>query len=155
MTKNHIVAILMLASSFSFAAPFTCVPMKVKVVNHHLVLEGASASTPQGQLYFFKNTSKQSLWLDRLNKKESASAGWSSYLRPTNWTALLLDKKEFTLSCAVLTPGKVDYVNCGQAISVCTPAHAALTTNHKGSYWVAEDLPWDVFVKMLSKRGVK
>jgi hypothetical protein len=133
----------------------TCLPVKTKVVNHGLVLDVPLSALAAGQLYFFKNNSQQSLWLDRLNKRASASAGWSSYLRPHNWSALLLDKKEFILSCAVIQPGKVDYVNCGEAISVCMPTHITLTTNRKGSYWLVEDLTWDVFVKMLAKRGVK
>lgn len=158
---NWLLAVLITGVSAVYAetpasAPkMACTPVKVKVVDHNLVLDVPASSLATGQLYFLKNASQQSIWLDKLNKKASASAGWSSYLRPNNWSALLVDKKEFTLSCAVIKPGNVDYVNCGQAISVCTPAHVTLTTSRKGGFWVAEDLPWDVFVKMLSKRGVK
>jgi hypothetical protein len=157
MMTSCIVAILITASSFSLAAPapLTCIPVKTKVVNHNLVLEGVSASAPAGQIYFFKNNSQKSLWIDRLGKQASASAGWASYIRPHNWSALFLNKKEFTLSCAVIQPGKVDYVNCGQVLTVCTPSHTTLTTSRKGSFWLVEDKPWDAFVALLAKRGVK
>jgi hypothetical protein len=158
MQKNIIsciLAMLSIVSSLSVAAPLTCVPVKVKVVNHNLILEGASLAAPAGQLYFFKNNSQKSLWVDHYGKQSAASAGWASYIRTHNWSALFLNKKEFTLSCAVIQPGKVDYVNCGQALSVCVPAHPALPSNRKGSYWLVEDKPWDVFLTLLARRGVK
>jgi hypothetical protein len=153
-----VLAMFIASSSLSFAAPavpLACTPVKVKVINHNLVLEGISASAPAGQIFFFKNNSSKSLWLDRLGKQSSASAGWSSYLRPHNWSALFLNKKEFLLSCAVIQPGKVDYVNCGQVLSVCIPTHSALTSTRKGSYWLVEDKPWEVFHPLMIKRGVK
>src|SRR5580658_830628 len=64
-----------------------CQPVKAKVVGQTIELSGEA--TP-GQVYILKNTSQKSIWLDHPVKKPSASAGWSSYLRTGNASALFL-----------------------------------------------------------------
>ncbi len=159
MLQNWIIAcwlaLLAVGSAPSFAAPPPCAPVKIKVVNHTVVLEGLSAAMPAGQLFYIKNMSDKSLWLDHPGKQGSASAGWSSYLRPHNWSALFLNKKDFTLTCSAINPGNVDELDCGKVLAVCVPPHATLNKNRKGSYWLLEDKPWDTFITLLSKHGLK
>jgi hypothetical protein len=134
-----------------------CPASQVVLHDKNIVLNAEKQTEKQDEsrIYFFKNTSDKSIWLDHPVKNASASAGWSSYLRPGNWSALLLDKKSFELSCAMIEPGKVDYLVCAKALSICNPAHATFHTNRKGSYWLVEDKSWKDLLKGLLKRGVK
>jgi hypothetical protein len=131
----------------------TCVPMKLKSHDKNIVLEG----TPEtGQIFLIKNQSPKSVWIDHPVKHPSASAGWSSYIRTNEWSALFLDKKDFSLNCSVIQPGKVETLDCAQALSVCKPSHLTYTsTTRKGSFWLVEGKPLKELMKALEKRGVK
>ncbi len=133
----------------------TCSPIKIHSQHNNTMVLNSQADASGPTLYLLKNVSKKSLWLDRYTQHPSASAGWASYLRPEQWSALLLDKKELELSCAVIQPGTVNYVNCVQAISVCVPQHVTVNTKRKGSYWLIEDKTWDELLRALAKKGVK
>lgn len=150
-----ILVFLWISISMGHAATMTnpsCLPIKNRSQHNSIVLGDVIA--PTAQLYFLKNISKKSIWLDHDSKHPSASAGWSSYLRPGQWSALLLDKKDFSLNCAVIQPGRVTYVNCAQAISVCLPPHLVINAKRKGSYWLVEDKSWEDLLKILTKKGV-
>ena len=138
-----------------FAAPITCVPVKNKAQQHNNIMLGEEMTEPATQVYFLKNVSKKSLWLDRYTQHFSTTTGWASYLRPGQWSALLLTKKDFLLSCAVIQPGKVTYENCAQAISVCVPNGLALNTKRKGGYWLVEDKTWEELLRVLERKSVK
>ncbi|MDR3478937.1 MAG: hypothetical protein P4M14_13015 [Gammaproteobacteria bacterium] len=134
------------------ASTLSCAPIKSKPQDQNILLPGANS---QGlpQLYLLKNISSKSVWLDHTAKKPSMSAGWSSYLRPGNGSAILLDKKDFSLTCSLIEPGKVVSLKCGQAISVCVAK--PLLTKRKGSYWLIEDKPWNDLLTTLSKKVAK
>jgi hypothetical protein len=141
------------ASPAKLAKPHnTCVPMKLKSQNKSIVLEG---SPEAGQIFLIKNQSLKSIWIDHPVKHPSASAGWSSYIRPNEWSALFLDKKDFSLNCSVIQPGKVENLDCAQALSVCKPSHLTYTSSRKGSFWLVEGKPLKELMKALEKRGVK
>lgn len=134
---------------------FACTVVKPRLQENNIILEGARAPTQTNQAYFIKNVSSKSIWLDHPVKNPSASAGWSSYLRPGNWSVFLLDKKDFALNCSVIHPGKVEILNCTQALSICAPKNLAMTTSRKGSYWVVEDKSYEEALKIFQKRTSK
>lgn len=131
----------------------SCTLVKFGKDGKNFILSG-SDKPDTGKIYIFKNITSQSLWLDH-PEHASATAGWSSYLRMKNSSALLLNRKNFKLSCAVITPGKVDYLDCEKVVSVCqfNPTNAAV--KRKGTFWLAEDKSWDELLKALEKRGIK
>jgi hypothetical protein len=130
-----------------------CVPVKLKTQGNYIILPGPDQART-GKLYFFKNVSQQSLWLDHPVGRVSASAGWSSYLRTGNWAAMMLTRKNFAVSCSVINPGKVDELECVKAISVCVAKSTDTVPNQKSTYWLAEDKSWDDLVKAMTRRGV-
>lgn len=147
--------VLLLVSNYSFAANVVCTPAENKIQNKNIFLSGVEEARAT-QIYFIRNLSSQSLWLDHpVEKHRSAHAGWSSYLRPGKWSAILVNRKNFELSCAVIQPGNLSYQDCTKAISVCVPNQATFDSKRKGSYWLAEDLEWDELLKALEKRGVQ
>jgi hypothetical protein len=129
-----------------------CQPLKMKSQNKNLILDGSNATN--GQIFLLRNQSQKSVWLDHPGKHTSASAGWSSYLRPGEWSALLLDKKDFSLSCSSIQPGKVETLDCAQALSVCIPLHFSFTTSKKGSFWLVEGKSPKDLLKALELHGV-
>ncbi|GEM_PF-2372272 len=134
------------------ASDLRCLPGPIKTQNKNIVLPGSDENHPV--VYFLHNISKQSIWVDHpSDKKGTAHAGWSSYIQPDKWSALLLNRKGFAISCGVIEPGKVIYQNCASVLSVCT---TPLTVNakRKGSYWLVENEIWDNVMPALEKRGV-
>jgi len=136
------------------AAPsgLSCTPAVVKVEGKNIILPGPTQEKT-AQVYFFNNISKKSLWLDHPIDKLSASAGWSSYFQPGNWSAMVVNRKDFTISCAQIEPGKVAYQECAKAIAICTPKQVDFDAKRKGSYWLVEDKSWDDFVVALKKHS--
>lgn len=129
----------------------TCTVLKLKTQNKNILLPDIA------QIYFVHNISQKSLWLDHPaeHKGKGVSAGWSSYFQPGKWSAILLNRKNFAISCAVIQPGKVDYQDCAKVISVCQPEKISFESNRKGSYWLVEDKTWDELLSALGKRGVQ
>lgn len=131
-----------------------CTPVIFKKNGNSIILPGSN-DRKISQVYFFKNISTQSIWLDHVQKNPGASAGWASYIRPDHWSALALNKKNFEMSCATIQPGKVIYVDCAKSLEICTPTKLISEKSMKGNFWLTEDRPWDQFVKALEKRGLK
>lgn len=147
------------ANSLAATTPTTpaanhCVPVDIKSENKEIILPGPSEPRTS-KIYFFKSLTDKSIWLDHPVLHPSVSAGWSSYLRKGNSSALIVNRKNFNLSCALIKPGKVDYLDCAKVISICAPKELIFKTKRKGTYWLAEDLPWDDLMKAVSKRGVE
>jgi len=137
------------------AGEASCIPLPLKNQNKTITLPGVDGKDAK-QIYFLKNISSESLWIDHPREpNRTANAGWSSYLRPGLWSAILIDRKNFVLNCAVIQPGKVDTRTCAKSITVCTLPKATLGAKRKGSYWLAEDQPWEELLVSAEKRGVK
>lgn len=129
-----------------------CVPVKPKMHDKNMVFSYAGEKD-SGQVYFFHNTSTQGIWMDHPSN-HAMNAGWSSYVRAGNWSAFLLNRKNFEISCATIQPGQVNYLDCSKIISVCSPSNSSFKAPVKGSFWLAEDKSWDELMKIVSKRGV-
>lgn len=102
--QQLILALLFLIPSLAFA--LKCVPVVPGVDNKTIVIAGVTEPKTT-KIIVLHNISKESIWLDHPQAKRSASAGWSSYIRPGKWSALILNRKSFALSCASILPGKV------------------------------------------------
>ena len=151
----NVLMIGLLTASVSFASAIKCVPVEVKAEGKEIILPGPDQPRT-AKVYFFKNLTKQSVWIDHpVTHASSTSAGWSSYLRADNSSAMLVNRKNFSISCALIKPGKVEMLNCAKTISVCMPSEVVMTSSRKGTYWLAEDKPWDDLLKALNKRGVQ
>lgn len=133
--------------------PDSCTPVPLKVEDKDIILAGSTEKTKVSQVFFFTNKSKQSVFIDHPTGR-GASAGWATYLRPDNWAALALNKKNFVIHCSMIEPGKVVALDCSKTITVCQPKNLVSKTVLKGNFWLAEDKNWESFLKALEKRGV-
>ena len=132
----------------------SCIPATIKIEGKNIILSGTK-DPKQPQIYFFKNKSIYSVWVDRVMQDPGASAGWASYFRAGNWSALLLNKNNFTLTCFTVKPGTVVPLDCNQVISICKPKIISIPTTLKGSGWLVEDKSWDIVMNVIEKKGVK
>ncbi len=149
-------ALVLFSLSFNaFATQVSCTPMAIKSQNKVIVLPGPADDTNATTVYFFKNTTSQSIWIDHPVEKASASAGWSSYLRPGNSSALLVNRKNFSISCDVIKPGHVVTLDCEKSVSICTVKQVTVSAKRKGTYWLVEDKSWDELLSALKKRGIQ
>lgn len=147
---RYLIFLLIFAFNSLFAAAnISCKPALVKAEDKNIILPGPQKPKTV-QIYFFNNIAKKSLWLDRVLKERSASAGWSSFIHPGNWSALAVSSKDFKVDCAVIQPGKADYLDCSKVIAICSPQ---FNTDSKAYGWMVEDKPWDEFVVALKAKG--
>lgn len=131
-----------------------CSPVPVQTQDKNIILPGIKEpKTIKG--YFLKNISEYSIWIEHPGAKHSASAGWSSYLHPGKWSAILVNRKNFELRCAVIQPGKVKYLDCSKAISICAPKEVKTKSSRKGTYWLVEDKSWSDLLNQVEKRGIR
>jgi hypothetical protein len=153
---RYLLIICFLATSLarSYAATDqACTPVPIKKVDADIILL-VNPPPKTSLVYFFTNLSGKSLFVEHPSGR-GAAAGWSSYLRPGHWSALALNKSNFTIHCSTIEPGKVVPLDCSKMISVCTPKNPAITSPLKGNFWLTEDKKWEAFVKALEGRGVK
>lgn len=132
----------------------SCTPVKIKIENNIIIFPDVLQPNTS-QIYFFKNNSPQSIFIDRVNKNPGASAGWSTYLRPGNWAVLAINQKNFAVSCVMIQPGRVIPLNCSRTLFVCIPQNIVTLTPLKGNYWLVEDKPWEGLLKTLQKKNIK
>lgn len=137
-----------------FAATPQCTPVPYTSQEKNITLPGAvDAKTPI--VYFFQNKSLQSVWIDHPDqKRRGASAGWASYLRPGNWSAIVLNKKNFSVSCAMIQPGKVELLDCSKTLYVCKSLSKMINMRSLANSWLVEDKKQDDFLRILTKKGI-
>lgn len=143
-----------LSQTMAYAAnkePCTTVPFKKD--NNDIIL----LMTPPPKtsiVYLFKNQSNKSVFIEHPTGGKGAGAGWSSFLRPGNWGAIVVNKKDFSLHCTTVEPGKLVVMDCTKTIYACTPKNLSTPSKLKGNYWLVEDKPWEALVKTLTRKGM-
>ena len=86
------------------------------------------------KLFIIKNSSDQTILLDKLNRKhQSMGAGWGSYLDAKQWSALVVFNEHFKLGCFT-TAGKA--LNCAKLIKICRSKQAIKADS---SFWKSEN----------------
>ena len=153
--RIFIFLLFFLLSSFVWSAEtLTCTPLKLKIQNKTILLPDVEKDRPS-QVYVVHNISPNSLWLDHPTERKGMSAGWSSYIQPNKWSAIVLNRKDFAISCAVIQPGKVDEEECAKAVKVCHAENMTVTSKRKGSYWLVEDKTWNELTQALFQPHLK
>ena len=154
--RNFFLGFLIFVFSFLNASAEpkeSCIEAPFKVAGNDIIL-AQNPSQKSAHVFFFQNKANHSIFIDHPVENPGASAGWSTYLRPGNWAALVINKKNFAIHCARIEPGQVVALNCQHTINVCNPKELSANTKFKGNYWLAEDRNWDSFVKILEKKGI-
>ena len=136
------------------ALPPQCTIKNFKFIAERLVL-GHEKGEPQQRFYLLQNTTTEALLLNHRRVQPAASAGWLARLRPGRWSAIAVNRADFSLVCTTTAPGTRQHVTCEDVIKVCE-----LDTKHHnhtaaGTYWVAEDKHFAKLMKAIEARGIK
>lgn len=134
--------------------PLNCHARGYYFADERVNLANAKEAADQQRVYLIKNTSLTKIWVNHETEDASASAGWAIELQPGKWSALMLDKQSFELSCVELKPGAEQIISCQSVLQICQVQHVQYTSDSKGSYWAAENLGIDSLWDSLEKRGI-
>lgn len=117
--------------------------------------EGAVAfKGEQPTVYLLQNKSDHDLWLVHDVQDPGASAGWTSLLKVQQFSAIMVDRKQFSLQCVEKKPGAQQYVSCQAVLYVCTWPDPELNHAKKGTYWIAEDMPFSDLKMTIKNRRI-
>jgi hypothetical protein len=125
---------------------------------HALSFEDQSVTLTSAKptLFMIHNTSETDLWVTHTVKDPGASAGWSSRLQSGKWSALLLNQKDFELSCIESKPGHEQQVPCTGVLAVCEWSSINKLDKAKdGTYWVGENKSLKGLNAVIGQRGFK
>ncbi len=118
--------------------PPGCVAVEVKYEQNGTVRLGGQADEEAKQrLFLFQNQLSHDLLIDPVLEEPAASAGWSTRLQPSKWSALVLGRTHLEFSCIEQRPGAMQYIDCEQVVTVCQIPKVKLAQS--GSYWLAEN----------------
>ena len=92
-------------------------------------------SSMNQHVYVLHNVTQGIVMINHVTQNPGASAGWMSQIGPGNWSAIAVDKANFSLACMLYSPPHIGLVDCQKVISVSDSNIAA----HGGTYWVFEN----------------
>ncbi len=107
----------------------------------------------KSKIIFIHNLSKTDLWLTHPVTEPSASGGWSSRIQTDHWSAFVVNKPSFIISCIESIPGHEQQIPCEGAIAVCQWKGAKIPEKEQGTFWAGEDLPLAELTAALGGRG--
>lgn len=143
-----IVAFLSTGAIGKTASVASCKPIPVKG-------DTVIIKTKKPALLFIHNLSTIDLWITHPVSEPSASAGFSSRLQASNWSALALSQKTFELSCIESKPGHEQQIPCEGSISICQLRDSSITKNANGMFWAGENMKLGKLKEYLGTRGFK
>jgi hypothetical protein len=110
--------------------------------------------TAKPRLYMIQNISKNTVWLTHDNGGRGMGAGWDSQITSQHWSALLMTKPNFKLSCHVQAKnGRIKKIVCQKAIRVCQFSWLYSKNPVSGGYWVGENLTLPNLMGRIHERG--
>lgn len=134
--------------------PLNCHARGYHFTDERVNLANSKETVEQQLIYLIKNTSLTKVWVNHEMEYATANAGWAIELQPGKWSALMLDKQPFELSCVELKPGAEQIIACQSVLQICQVQHVQYPNDGKGSYWAAENLAIDSLWDTLEKRGI-
>ena len=122
---------------------------------HPLPVQGQSVllSSKKPVVIMIHNLSDSELWITHPVADPGASAGWTSRLSKGKWSALVLDKPSFELSCIESRPGHEQQVPCEGMLAVCEWSAVKITAQSNGTAWAGENKGWSNLITYLGGRG--
>ena len=108
------------------------------------------------KLFFIKNNSDFSIWVDKANKgTKGLSAGWASEIEKHHWSALLLaEDGQFKMYCSRTIGNRQKLLDCKKFITVCHATQVKYNDTPNGGYWATENQKAKDFLPALEKRGI-
>ena len=107
-------------------------------------------------VYVIENKSKKTIYINHpADHPGTASAGWGTRLDAQKWTAIMLDRPNFAITCQNgLTGNPQSVVACKKVLKVSRFKPHSNNTNKQGSYWIGENQSLDKLLQTLNVRGI-
>jgi hypothetical protein len=115
--------------------------------------ETVAVATKKTSLFFVHNLSDMDLWVTHPVENTSASSDWSSRIQSQHWSALVVGKGPFALTCIESRPGHEQEIPCEGAIALCQWKGAKIPVGTQNTYWAGEDLTLAELKAALGGRG--
>lgn len=139
------------ASTIKPQAMAECLSNQQVLINKQRVYLNVLDGTPK--IYFIHNISRQSFLLNH-DTGRSMSVGWGSEIHPGQWSAVLLNTRNFNLTCTKFTAVNTITLDCGKLITACQLMQVD-TRKARGEYWLAERQRYSQLLLHLKNRGFK
>lgn len=114
----------------------------------------SDGSTKQ-RIYLIKNTANYIVVLNNVSQNNGMDAGWATRLDPGHWSALAMNRNQFTLSCMARreVPPSLSYVSCSEAVKVCAITPSMQNNSQNGSFWIAENQDLNSVMRAITSKG--
>lgn len=153
VTRLCLLGILFATTGYANELLENCKTDQVRVLKQRLILHTKLNHEPH--LVLLRNVSKDELIINHVVVHPSASAGWSSYLRPGNYSALMVSQPRFSLICHKMDDGKYIPVSCNKVITTCYFSHFRDEQKvANGTFWVVEDKPLKTVMQEILARKI-
>ncbi|MCW5589494.1 MAG: hypothetical protein KIT27_07490 [Legionellales bacterium] len=133
-----------------------CHSAEVKFQGNYIQLNSTNAENSRTHLYLLHNTSDKSFTFDHPMTHTGASAGWASNLKPNFWSAIVVNKPNFQLSCNASSTAteKKDHaeLSCKEMVKVCELTTVKIPDSQAGTYWYAENQSYQSLLSAIEKR---
>jgi len=132
--------------------PSQCRVSGLKYTHDDIALFSQHTANPR--LYVLENTGKHPIWLNHDDNKGGVGAGWASQLFPQHWSALLVTKHNFDLTCHWQNKaGHMEKLPCHSIVRVCQFSEFDSKNPVGGGYWVTENVPYHALESRIRARG--
>ncbi len=145
-----LMATWLLMVNITYGDTVTCDHQAVSFVKQNAVLSNSKPDQPA--LFILHNVAQQDFWLSHPVDPASASAGWGTFIKQNNWSAIMINSKDFTITCSKTAPGELQSLNCKDALTACQLQSANIPSNSAGNYWVIENSSYRDMLAALRKR---
>jgi hypothetical protein len=116
--------------------------------------DSVTLKAKKNSLFFIHNLSVTDMWLTHPITDPGASAGWTTRLQASKWSALALMKGPFIINCVESRPGHEQEVPCKGLIAVCKWIEVKIPKNSKSTtFWAAEDMSLSGLTAAVGDRG--
>lgn len=134
-----------------------CNKAGTKAKGNLLILNAEKNNTAQSDwVYILHNTSKKPVYINHpADHPGTASAGWGTRLNPHQWSALMLNRPAFAITCQnSLANNQHAIVSCKKVLQICRFKPLKLSKNKQGSFWIGENQSLDKLLQTFKVRGV-
>ncbi len=128
----------------------------IKVINKQLILNFNKKINNDSWVYLLQNISDQPVYINHpAEHPGTASAGWMSRLDEKQWSALMLTRKNFMITCqSNLANAIKEQPACKKLIKIYRFKPQTLSTDKQGNYWIVENKSLNRVIKNMNIRGI-
>ncbi len=130
-------ALCLSGQAYASYYPRGCTPKTVTFFGEYVVLN-SSEKDQKFRVYVFYNNAYYPVSFQHLPPAKQVSSGLPSTLEPSHWAAIVVEQKNFVLSCTD-QGGYQTKLPCHEVVHVCELAVSPVMLSSQGEYWISEN----------------